>query len=245
VSNAALSRVWATTCGSVAAKAVLACLADHLNSETGRCDPSVSTLATECDLSERAVQTNLRKLETDGHLTVHRVSGRRHSFSIHPRTAFAPEASAPPKEGSLFPEASAPLPRTAFTPTPEASAPKPEGNQKMNQKLNQKRARPRPSVEEILRDIPSPHGTERCAALWGKWVAQRLGKNKAEWSALFGEQRAKLSTMIEPDAVAVLEYSVFNAYTGLFFDRIKATANGRTPTGNGRSYAGWKETTTR
>ena len=39
-----------------ATKIVLYWIADHHNSETGACFPSLSTLADECEMSKRAVQ---------------------------------------------------------------------------------------------------------------------------------------------------------------------------------------------
>lgn len=48
------------------AKMVLFALANRHNQETGRCDPSVLTLAEDAGLSERAVRQGLRDLEVAG-----------------------------------------------------------------------------------------------------------------------------------------------------------------------------------
>jgi len=50
-------------------KIVLYWIADHHNSETDACFPSLSTLADECELSKRAVQGHIDTLEQSGVLT--------------------------------------------------------------------------------------------------------------------------------------------------------------------------------
>lgn len=53
--------------GSVAAKAVLVKIADSANGD-GIARPSIKTIAKYVELSRRAVQTNIRKLEEAGFL---------------------------------------------------------------------------------------------------------------------------------------------------------------------------------
>lgn len=48
---------------SLPARLVLLALANRHNQETGRCDPSISTLCEDTQLSDRAVQKALRELE--------------------------------------------------------------------------------------------------------------------------------------------------------------------------------------
>src|ERR1700737_1190047 len=51
---------------TAAQKIVLTRLALHLNIKTGRCDPSVKTLATGAGMAERTVQATLSRAETLG-----------------------------------------------------------------------------------------------------------------------------------------------------------------------------------
>ncbi|EDM70684.1 hypothetical protein RAZWK3B_14843 [Roseobacter sp. AzwK-3b] len=51
---------------SNSAKLVLLCLANRHNQETGRCDPSIPTIATDMKISERAARDGLRELERLG-----------------------------------------------------------------------------------------------------------------------------------------------------------------------------------
>lgn len=61
-------------------KLVLLALADHHNRETGRCDPSLDTLAGDAVMTRKAVIANLHALREKGLITVgsrHADSGRR------------------------------------------------------------------------------------------------------------------------------------------------------------------------
>jgi len=55
-----------------ASKIVLYWLADHHNGETGRCFPSLSTLARECEMSKAAVARHLTELEKMGLIVRHK-----------------------------------------------------------------------------------------------------------------------------------------------------------------------------
>ena len=54
-----------------ATKIVLYWLADHHNSDTGRCFPSLSRLAKLCEMSKRSVQTHLGELQSRGFVKIH------------------------------------------------------------------------------------------------------------------------------------------------------------------------------
>jgi DNA-binding transcriptional MocR family regulator len=59
---------------SPSAKLVLIALANRHNQETGRCDPSIDTIAEDMALSERSVRSAIRELEKEGLIsTTHRV----------------------------------------------------------------------------------------------------------------------------------------------------------------------------
>lgn len=52
-------------------KIVLLMLADRVNKDTGRCDPSISRLADDCGMSETSVKTALRALRDAGLIVAH------------------------------------------------------------------------------------------------------------------------------------------------------------------------------
>jgi hypothetical protein len=58
------------------AKAILACLADHHNETTGRCDPSLATIAHETGCSESTARRGLRELEQTGVIRATKREGR-------------------------------------------------------------------------------------------------------------------------------------------------------------------------
>lgn len=82
MSIALMSKVWKTRCASHTQKLVLLALADNANDE-GRCWPSVGNIALKCDLSERSVQYEVRKLTQAGLLAVKINRGRTHSNRYH------------------------------------------------------------------------------------------------------------------------------------------------------------------
>ena len=62
-----------------AAKIVLYWLADHHNSETGKCFPSLKTLAIECEMDVATVKRHLKHLEDIG--VIHRHQRHRENGS--------------------------------------------------------------------------------------------------------------------------------------------------------------------
>jgi biotin operon repressor len=52
-------------------KIVLLMLADRINKDTGRCDPSIPRLAEDCGMSESSVKEALRALKEDGLVVAH------------------------------------------------------------------------------------------------------------------------------------------------------------------------------
>ena len=67
-----------------AAQSVAFFLLNHLNSKTGRCDPSVDTLCQQSGLSRRGVQKALQQLVDRGHFTVSVGGGRKRCSSYQP-----------------------------------------------------------------------------------------------------------------------------------------------------------------
>lgn len=127
-----ITGAWLADCESVAAKCVLVALADHHNGKSNRCDPSIPGLAQRCNLSARAVQLAIHKLESLGHITVTRHAWRRSDFELHPRT---PEPRSPlnkvhpsPELRSRPPERRSPLPLNQVHPNRNLTGMKSETN---------------------------------------------------------------------------------------------------------------------
>jgi hypothetical protein len=63
------------------ARLLLVILAEHLNQNTRRCDPSVATLARECKTSRRTIPRLLAQLKAAGEIEIHAGGGRNHCNS--------------------------------------------------------------------------------------------------------------------------------------------------------------------
>lgn len=82
---------------SNSAKLVLIALANRHNQETGRCDPSVTRIAKDMQISERAVRDGLRELEkakliSTVHRTVRTGQGKRNMNNRYRLTGTAKSA---------------------------------------------------------------------------------------------------------------------------------------------------------
>lgn len=65
------------------AKLVLLCLADHLNNETGRCDPSLTRIMLRCGTRKKdTVIARLRVLEAQGLILADRAAGRGNCYRL-------------------------------------------------------------------------------------------------------------------------------------------------------------------
>jgi len=85
-----MSQVWAFSCPTSVCKIVLLALADNANDE-GICWPSIPTIAGKCDLSDRGVRLQIRKLEEMGVVSVDRGGGcQSNTYKIHPLNAVHP-----------------------------------------------------------------------------------------------------------------------------------------------------------
>lgn len=91
-------------------KLVLLALADAANDE-GVCWPSIATIARKCTRSERTVQSVIKKLVEDGHLSRDERPGRGVFYTIHPRSDCTPASAAPPQPDTPPPATVAPHPR--------------------------------------------------------------------------------------------------------------------------------------
>lgn len=131
-----MSRVWDAGPLMQSERFVLLALADYAN-DAGECWPSISAIGSKVCLSERAVQTVIRRLEAGGWLAIQTGNGRRgcNQYLIKTPQHLHPAASAPPpqqtaqtpQQTAQNPAASAPEPsRTIIEPSVVLVAPKKE-----------------------------------------------------------------------------------------------------------------------
>jgi len=99
---------------------ILLCLADHADDQ-GRCYPSIRRLSQRTGLSERAVQSNIRKLQDSGYLSI-KMNGGQGGANLYIVTA-TPAADAPLHD--MHPRTKCTTPPQQVRHTPAADAPKP------------------------------------------------------------------------------------------------------------------------
>jgi hypothetical protein len=98
-----MTQVWALDLPD-SDKIVLLALADCANDE-GHCWPGMKSLISKCSKSDRTIQSSIKRLVDEGHLTRREVPGKGCNYTVHPRSDFAPEAASPPKGTTQTPEA--------------------------------------------------------------------------------------------------------------------------------------------
>ena len=101
-------------------KAVLVTLADHAN-KSGKCWPSVGRLARRAGVSDRAVRSALRYLETMRLIETSRVNGGRSNYLLHVGTRLtdgvSPSVVNPDEDFRPTPEATSVLPGSSIRQT--------------------------------------------------------------------------------------------------------------------------------
>ena len=139
---------------------VLLALADHVNSKRPQmgCWPSVDRLCLRTGLAERTVQTALKHLEANGHISRKYRKNKTTVYLVHPQK---PEASADEdlacesrSRASFTPAAAARHSRSKEASTPAAAAPKSEIIKKEPKPSQSQRRRSAESIGEIIAGLP-------------------------------------------------------------------------------------------
>lgn len=134
---------------------VMLALADHADDD-GRCYPSIARLCQRTGLSERAVQTNIRKLVDQGYIRIVLGGGKGNSNLYF--ISANPAADAPRRK--CTPAADAPQTPQEMRPNPAADAPEPSRTT-----IEPSEDPPLPPQTE---DVPSKR--RRACALPADWV---------------------------------------------------------------------------
>ena len=196
---------------------VMLALADHADDD-GKCYPSVLRLCERTGLSERAVQTNVKKLIEAGYLSVHFGGGKGHAnlyfISANPAGNAPYEAAKPrtkctPQE--MHPAAGAPQTPQQVRSNPAADAPEPPGTTKEPSEKNARDAR---DIRQALAEAMSEETADA-------FIAHR--KAKRAKLTLHAAQLIAKSIRGHPSPDAVVLLSIQNGWTGVFPDKTRAT----------------------
>lgn len=217
-------------------------LADHHNDSTGRCDPSIPLLAEETGLHPRSVERAIQAIEKQGHVTVIRKAGVRHTYSLHPRQSAAGDSVPPAADSRPTPgtESGAPPAERRDTPgteslEPERTVSKPEENRKKEARARKpcRRQQFLDAGKETTRTalVPDSLQTPQFQSEWLAFCAQReemSTSDKTAWTP-----RAATSTLRELEelgpawAVIELRKSVSNNWRGVHPDQRRNPADVR------------------
>lgn len=190
---------------------ILLALADHAD-DSGRCYPSMGRLSRRTGLSERAIQTNVKKLTATGYLTVVTGGGKGHAnlyfVSANPSVAEdKPRSICTPQE--MHPAAGAPQTPQQVPVNPAAGAPEPSRTIK----------EPSEEEREALAVLFSVMSQQSAFA----FVAHRKAK-RAKLTVHAAELiAAKLRGHHDPDAV--VNETIMNGWTGIFPEK-RTKSNG-------------------
>lgn len=206
VSIKVMTLAWAAIVGDHTDKLVLLALADNANDE-GQCYPSLTNIASRCEMHRATVMRSIQSLETAGHVRRTVRMGRNTVYQVHPcqgDTSSTEQlvAGSNQSQRATNPSQPATSPSPLINPSPSENRHKPSKG---------KRAKgPNP---ETVPDEPPPSNLN--VEAWHRWVQYRKQIRKpihpASW---LGAQR-KLAAF-GTDQATVVEQSIANGWQGLF-----------------------------
>lgn len=166
MSNTALTIVWRIEVRPAAKKLVLVYLSDRMSEKTGQLNPSVSTVAKDCGLSEKQARRYIHELVADGLVEAvgnHRGGDPRTSKSY--RLTFVDQGPTPPTHGS--PTQKLPLPSTGGDHShPREGTPPAHGSLISKEPvMNQKEAQGKPALS-------ARQSKKKAGLTFSEWVGQ-------------------------------------------------------------------------
>jgi hypothetical protein len=196
----AMALVWDRDDLDQSEKLVLLSLADHCGEEM-TCYPSVSRLCKRTGMSERGVQSVMKRLIERRLVAISYNEGKRGANLYALNIGATPAAGAPPQE--MHPAPDAPTPRRKCTPTPAAGAPEPS----LNRKEPSARAREDDKIIAIL-----SQGMSQAAA------EEFLEHRKAKRAKLTPRAASLIVGKLQghPNPTACVMESICNGWTGVF-----------------------------
>jgi DNA-binding transcriptional MocR family regulator len=220
-----MSRVWDSGPDNATECLLLLALADYCD-DAGECYPSIAGLARKSRMSERGVQTVMRRLQAAGWVEIEVGGGRRNCNLYRVKT---------PQQSAENPAPGAP--RTRCTPH-------------MNAETPQESARnPAPGAPEPSRTIIEPSKKSAreagdilealCHALSepvaGDFIAHR--RTKRSPLTLKAAQLIAKKLAMHPDPDSVVEESIANGWTGVFPESVNSQNQNGGQYGNGNHDA--------
>ena len=201
-----MTLAWAAIVGDHTDKLVLLALADNANDQ-GECYPSLTNIATRCEMHRTTVVRSIQALEAAGHVSRTVRMGRNTVYQVRPSQAATSSterlvADSYQSQGATNPSQAATSPSPLINPSPSENRHKPSKGKRREGKN-----------PETVPDEPPPSNLN--VEAWHRWVQYRKQIRKpihpASW---LGAQR-KLAAF-GTDQAAVVEQSIADGYQGLF-----------------------------
>ena len=172
---------------------VLLALADHADDD-GICYPSVARLARRTGLSERALQSNFKKLVSAGLLRIDKNAGprgcNRYCVTLSPPTAVAPaRADAPPQE--MHPAGDAPPHIVPNTPAPGAPEPSENRQSSSSARASDEEASTLKIEDDLLDEVLAAVGI-KCGRLPTYWMPPGSSIHVNRWMTDLGLTRSEI-----------------------------------------------------
>ncbi len=221
-----MDKVWPLQMSSTQ-KIVLLSLADQAD-QNGRCWPSVGTICKRTCLCERAVQSAISRLESDGHIRREHRHGRSTHYFVTP-AANAPQQEIPLASVAPTPAQVAPPPPQHVHPDPASSAPitvsetlidpsietAPLKQSAKNHAVSRKNSVLKTTQFNPL-DIALPDWLSR--EVWERWIKYCRETNKRLTSMTVLSQMAFLTKHHAQgaDCNEIIEVSIRNGWSGIF-----------------------------
>lgn len=202
-----MTMAWAARVGDYTDKLVLLSLADNAN-DAGECYPSLTNIATRCEMHRTTVVHAIQSLERAGHLSRQIRAGRNTVYLVHPSLSATSSAEQPVAQNNQS------LPATnqslcATSPSPLIN-PSPSENR---HKPSTRRKGGRAGDPKNPPDEPPPSNLN--VEAWHRWEQYRKQIRKPIQPPSTGAAQRKLAAF-GPDQAAVVEQSIANGWQGLF-----------------------------
>lgn len=201
-----MTLAWSVAVGDHTDKLVLLALADNANDE-GECYPSLTNIASRCEMHRATVVRSIQTLERDGHVSRTVRMGRNTVYQVHPSQPATSSterlvAQSNQSQGATNPSQPATSPSPLINPSPSENRHKPSKGKRANR-----------SNLETVPDEPPPSNLN--VEAWHRWEQYRKQIRKPIQPASKLAAQRKLAAF-GTDQAAVVEQSIANGWQGVF-----------------------------
>lgn len=195
-----MTLAWSAVVGDHTDKLVLLALADNANDQ-GECYPSLTSIASRCEVHRATVVRSIQALESAGHISRHVRPGRNTVYMVHPSQSATSRTELPVAGSDQSQRATNPSQRATSPPSPITPSP------------SENRHKPSKRARVTVPDEPPPSNLN--VEAWHRWEQYRKQIRKPIHPASKPSAQRKLAGF-GTDQAAVVEQSIANTWQGLF-----------------------------